>query len=113
MATLADAAGVSPRVVQKMMRHSSLEQPGRTNRPRVVDVEAASTLLRSLKPDTDESESMVMTGTDANNVPFRTATQSAIKALTYEFKSTAGKIVATTEQRRSPPLLEPGKDGPA
>ena len=41
-ATLADAAGVSPRVVQKMMRHSTLELTGRYTRPRAVDIEAAA-----------------------------------------------------------------------
>ena len=29
MATLADAAGISPRVVQRLMRHSKLEMTGR------------------------------------------------------------------------------------
>jgi len=33
LATLADAAGISPRVVQKMMRHSKLEMTGRYTRP--------------------------------------------------------------------------------
>ena len=33
-ATLADQAGVSPRVVQRMMRHSTLELTGRYTRPR-------------------------------------------------------------------------------
>ena len=42
LATLADAAGVSPRVVQKMMRHSKLEMTGRYTRPRAVDLDAAS-----------------------------------------------------------------------
>ena len=37
-ATLADQAGVSPRVVQKLMRHSSLELTGRYTRPRAVDI---------------------------------------------------------------------------
>ncbi|MGO9598823.1 MAG: tyrosine-type recombinase/integrase [Isosphaeraceae bacterium] len=32
-ATLADAAGISPRVVQRMMRHSTLELTGRYTRP--------------------------------------------------------------------------------
>ncbi len=41
-ATLADAAGVSPRVVQKLMRHSTLELTGRYTRPRAVDIEAAA-----------------------------------------------------------------------
>jgi integrase len=50
-ATLADAAGVSPRVVQRLMRHSSLELTGRYTRPRDEDVEAAASMLPSLKPE--------------------------------------------------------------
>ena len=50
LATLADAAGVSPRVVQRMMRHSTLELTGRYTRPRAVDIEAAAGMLPSLKP---------------------------------------------------------------
>ena len=42
LATLADAAGVSPRVVQRLMRHSKLEMTGRYTRPRAVDIEAAA-----------------------------------------------------------------------
>jgi integrase len=50
-ATLADQAGISPRVVQKIMRHSSLELTGRYTRPRAVDIEAATSILPSLKPE--------------------------------------------------------------
>ena len=93
MATLADAAGISPRVVQTMMRHST----ARTDRPihqaPSVDVEAASSLLPSLRPESDESEPMAMTGTNANVVPVRFAIQSATEATTYEFKSNAGRVV--------------------
>jgi integrase len=64
MATLADAAGVSPRVVQKMMRHSTLELTGRYTRPRAVDIEAAASKLPSLKPDSQSPESIAATGTD-------------------------------------------------
>src|SRR5262249_42169088 len=46
-ATLADAAGISPRVVQRMMRHSTLELTGRYTRPRAVDIEAAASMLPS------------------------------------------------------------------
>ena len=76
MATLADAAGVTPRVVQKMMRHSTLELTGRYTRPRVVDIEAAAGKLPSLKPDGDRPEAQVMTGTDPGPVS-RTATENA------------------------------------
>ncbi len=62
-ATLADAAGVTPRVVQKMMRHSTLELTGRYTRPRAVDIEAAAGMLPSLKPEGDKPEALAATGT--------------------------------------------------
>jgi integrase len=67
-ATLADAAGVSPRVVQKLMRHSTLELTGRYTRPRVVDIEAAASMVPSLKPEGNKPEATAMqaTGTDGN-----------------------------------------------
>ncbi len=63
-ATLADAAGVSPRVVQRLMRHSTLELTGKYTRPRAVDIEAAASRLPSLKPTGDRPESLAKTGTD-------------------------------------------------
>ncbi len=63
-ATLADAAGVSPRVVQRLMRHSSLELTGRYTKPRAVDIEAAASMLPSLKPTGNQPERLAMTGTD-------------------------------------------------
>jgi integrase len=63
-ATLADAAGVSPRVVQRLMRHSSLELTGRYTKPRAVDIEAAASMLPSLKPTGNRSEGLAATGTD-------------------------------------------------
>jgi integrase len=65
MATLADQAGVSPRVVQRLMRHSSLELTDRYTRPRVAEIEAAASRLPSLKPEREHPETAVMTGTDA------------------------------------------------
>jgi integrase len=62
--TLADAAGVTPRVVQKMMRHSSLDLTGRYTKPRAVDIEAAASMLPSLKPQGDRPETLAATGTD-------------------------------------------------
>jgi integrase len=50
LATNADAAGVSPRVVQKLMRHSTLELTGRYTRPRADDLTAAALSLPSLAP---------------------------------------------------------------
>lgn len=49
MATLADQAGVSPRVVQRLMRHSTLELTGRYTRPRVADLDAAAKKLPRLR----------------------------------------------------------------
>ena len=63
-ATLADAAGVSPRVVQKLMRHSTLELTGRYTRPRTVDIESAASMIPSLKPSGDKPVCMAATGTE-------------------------------------------------
>ncbi len=67
-ATLADQAGISPRVVQKIMRHSRLELTGRYTRPRAVDIEAAASMLLSLKPDGSEPEALAATGTDGRPI---------------------------------------------
>ena len=63
MATLADAAGVTPRVVQRLMRHSTLELTGRYTRPRAVDLNNAAESLPSLRPKPDKPEPLVMTAT--------------------------------------------------
>ncbi len=72
MATLADQAGVTPRVVQRLMRHSSLELTGRYTKPRAVDIEAAASLLPSLKPEGDRPEvgALAATGTDPRPVRY-------------------------------------------
>ena len=49
-ATLSDAAGVTPRVVQRLMRHSTLELTSKYTRPRVVDLEDAAARTPSLRP---------------------------------------------------------------
>jgi len=66
LATNADAAGVSPRVVQKMMRHSTLELTGRYTRPRAVDLDEAALALPSLRPKADTPDACILkaTGTD-------------------------------------------------
>src|SRR6185437_12982410 len=48
----------------RLMRHSSLELTGRYTRPRTVDIEAAASMLPSLKPTGDRPELLAMTGTD-------------------------------------------------
>ncbi len=68
-ATLADQAGVSPRVVQRLMRHSTLELTGRYTKPRAVDIDAAASLLPSLKPKGNQPEVMGATGTDGRFAP--------------------------------------------
>ena len=67
-ATLADQAGVTPRVVQKLMRHSTLELTGRYTRPRAVDLNRATESLPSLRPDPDRSNASTLgaTGTENN-----------------------------------------------
>ncbi len=49
-ATLLDLAGVSPRVVQRKMRHSSLELTGRYTRHRDADMKEAVKTLPNLRP---------------------------------------------------------------
>jgi integrase len=68
LATLADQQGVSPRVVQRMMRHSTLELTGRYTRPRSADIEAAVGRMPSLKPESNHPEALAMTGTDPGPV---------------------------------------------
>ena len=63
-ATLADAAGISPRVVQRLMRHSTLELTGRYTRPRAIDLEQAARSLPSIRPEPPTNESARATGTD-------------------------------------------------
>jgi hypothetical protein len=69
-ATLADAAGVSPRVVQRLMRHSTLELTGRYTRPRAVDIERAVEFLPSLGPTGDgpTASALPATGTDGKSI---------------------------------------------
>ncbi len=77
LATLADQAGVSPRIVQRLMRHSSLELTDRYTRPRAADIENAASMLPSLKPSGDQPESLAMTGTDATLTLRMTTPQNA------------------------------------
>jgi len=67
-ATLADGAGVSPRVVQKLMRHSTLELTGRYTRPRALDIEGAASSLPSLRPEAPDASTLAATGTDGERI---------------------------------------------
>ena len=64
LATNADRAGVSPRVVQRLMRHSSLALTDRYTRPRAVDIEGAVDLLPEIASGFDDQEALAATGTD-------------------------------------------------
>src|SRR5205823_13720521 len=79
-ATLADAAGVSPRIVQRLMRHSKLEMTGRYTRPRAVDIDAAASMLPSLSTEAIPPDAIVMTGTDLASVSGPNATLDATQA---------------------------------
>jgi integrase len=79
LATLADAAGVSPRVVQRLMRHSKLEMTQKYTRPRPVDLEAAAMKVPSLKPSEAKPEALAATGTDG-----RAAKNQGASAVTGE-----------------------------
>ncbi len=103
-ATLADAAGVSPRVVQKMMRHSTLELTGRYTRPRAVDIEAAAGLLPSLKPTENGSERVVMTGTDSSPVSISNATPNATQENVDGYNVLSFQGVTASGQRSAKPL---------
>ena len=67
-ATLADAAGISTGVVQRIMRHGSQKLTERYIRPRLHDIEAATSKLPSLKPTGSRPETQAKTGTDDTGV---------------------------------------------
>jgi integrase len=102
-ATLADAAGVSPRVVQRLMRHSTLELTGRYTRPRAHDIDAAASALPSLRPSSHDPEALAATGTDPPPVAGATrgATQAAIDART----ALAPNDLASGRQRTHKPQV--------
>src|SRR5262249_8296310 len=77
LATLADAAGVTPRVVQRLMRHSKLEMTQKYTRPRPVDLEAAAMKIPSLKPSGSKPATMAATGTDGTGPEIQGASAGA------------------------------------
>ena len=108
LATLADAAGVSPRVVQRMMRHSKLEMTGRYTRPRAVDLDAAASMLPSLKPEGDKPESLAMTGTDS----IADTPQNALTVKSYGCNQHPYQGVMTISGRYVNPLVEGSSPSP-
>ena len=63
-ATLLDAAGVSPRVVQRIMRHSTPGLTDRYTRPRAVDMQEAALSMPSLRATEPVPSVQAATGTD-------------------------------------------------
>ena len=64
LATLADQARASPRVVERMVRHSSLAMTDRYTRPRMHDMEGAAATLPSLRGRVKGQEAGAATGTE-------------------------------------------------
>ncbi len=106
-ATLLDAAGVTPRVVQRIMRHSTLELTGRYTRPRAVDIEAAAGMLPSLKPDGNKPESLAMTGTDSRPTCYPDATWNATQKNVDACNVQTGNALASSGERIRSPRLYP------
>jgi integrase len=94
LATLADAAGISPRVVQRLMRHSTLELTGRYTRPRAVDIENAACMLPSLKPTGDRPESLAATGTEGRFATRRLSDPTGPAALDAGISSLEGQRIS-------------------
>jgi integrase len=105
MATNADAAGVNPRVVQRLMRHSTLELTGRYTKPRVVDIEAAAGMIPSLRPEGDKPESQAMTGTCSTPVSFPVTPQNATPVNADACNSHTGHGVASNRHRSTEPKV--------
>jgi hypothetical protein len=113
LATLADAAGVSPRVVQRMMRHSKLEMTGRDTRPRAVDIEAAAAVLPSLKPETVQAvERAIMTGTDSTPTSISDTPENTSEPNVYAFKPIEGEVLTSHPIRNVNPLVEGSSPSP-
>jgi integrase len=103
-ATLADAAGVSPRTVQTLMRHSTLELTGRYTRPRAIDIEDAANQIPDAKP-VPAATIATRTGTDNTSMhPISATTANA-----YECKSKGDKGFASVRSRsiRPTPRSDP------
>jgi hypothetical protein len=114
-ATLADAAGVSPRVVQRLMRHSTLELTGRYTRPRTVDIEGAAASLPSLRPDAPTRETAAATGTHGSHIGNRLATHLPLTGDgTGRMLADAGDGTKkkTRDAPRPNPLMGSGFGGP-
>jgi integrase len=101
-ATLADQSGCSPRVVQKLMRHSTLELTGRYTRPRVADMEAAAQALPSLRSAPRDREARAATETEGNA---SCATQNAPGREDEEPNPLPFKVVTSSGERNHNPRV--------
>jgi integrase len=113
-ATLADAAGVSRGVIQKFMRHSNSALTDHYVRPRAVQVEAVASMLPTLKPTEDDSERVIMTGTDSRPVsvsntpsdtPEETVDESNVLSLEDLRNPSGGLIIRRSGVRVASPVI--------
>jgi hypothetical protein len=100
-ATLLDAAGMTPRVVQRIMGHSTLELTGRYRPPRAVALEAAASMLPTLRPTETGSEQVVMTGTDPRPVLLPIATADDPSAVACESNQNGDNDLRLSGRRSS------------
>jgi hypothetical protein len=112
MATLADAAGVSPRVVQRIMRHSKLEMKGRYTRPRVVDMENAALLLPSLLTESKKPVVLAATGADDGSVREGRATSGDTHSKAGRRNVLPINAVTSNHVRNVSPLVEGSSPSP-
>ena len=69
-ATLLDASGVSPRVAQRLMRHSTPGLTDRYTRPRAVDLTQVALSLPSLRPfEAPQGAESILSATDGPAPP--------------------------------------------
>jgi integrase len=101
-ATLADQSGSSPREVQRLMRHSTLELTDRYTRPRAVDLEAAANALPTLRPRPADREALAATGTDD---PAPRATSGAATENADGCNPLAGNLFASSDSRNHNPRV--------
>jgi integrase len=105
-ATELDRQGTSPRVVQRLMRHSTLEQSDQYTRPRAVDLQRAVSALPSFRPDS-QTEPQVLRATGTESVQAPRATEGATAAGSERVSRLSGGHLEGVDQRlwRTPMLV--------
>ena len=92
-ATLLDSANVAPRVVQRLMRHSTLDLTSRYTRPTLHALESASNTIPTLKPDGTTTEALSATGTDGG-----TKINASVLSLVFPLEGTGnGRDVSVAD----------------